>query len=447
MATEEKKGHLVSEKGHAFGLLAIGSAIVILFAITALTALTIPPAMATSPPVKSETVTFYATASDGDVYKKFLGWGPNDEPLFEVRVEDDSNSMKMAVERAFSSYYADVYRGFLFFDTSSLPDDAIITDATLSLYGCGSGSTNDFNIVVQYAKFWPIYPHDPLQPADFDAIVGYPEFDGYTGNCGSLNISEFSTSGYNDIILNKYGKDMIFKTEMTKFCLRISRDIDGTGTKPGFNEPEQLDWVRVLTNEGGSDYAPKLTVTYTTVNPHFNNTRISGVALTESKGTTQLTPGGSQLVEVCVGDMVSGVGGPDGLDVWLDIYYPNYRTGYSIGDTAGMVQGLTWDRYHMTYDSGKDPIEYPALSYGSGYFYCYVTIPNIQGTYKFRFMSIEKNVCQGNEDSIIRYGVVTPAAASVATVLDAWPNATPSEKAALYAEYSAALDTWDIAPS
>ncbi len=140
-----------------------------------------------------------------------------------------------------------ISRGFVFFDTSSIPDSATIDSAVLSLYGHQDLSAEDFSIIVQNGQ--PTYPHDPLVENDYNR-------DHYSGNGGSFNTNSFITDGYNDINLNSDGKSWINKEGTTKFCLRNDNEINN-------NAPEKwiYEIVRVKLNA-------KLTVEYTNQAPN-----------------------------------------------------------------------------------------------------------------------------------------------------------------------------------
>jgi hypothetical protein len=141
-----------------------------------------------------------------------------------------------------------VFRGALFFDTSSLPDDATITSATLSLYGYADTSDTDFDIAVVDGSVLG----EPLESAD------YGDLRSQTVSGGVFNTAGFSTSGYNDIPLNETGMGWISKMGITKFGLRSSRDIASTA-------PTASELVDIWTSEKGAAYQPRLVVTYTMV--------------------------------------------------------------------------------------------------------------------------------------------------------------------------------------
>ncbi len=155
------------------------------------------------------------------------------------------------------TYY--VYRGFLFFNTSSLPSNAYIDNATLSLYKKGDNSTTDFTITVQNGQ--PTYPHNPLQFGDYNKSH-------YSGNGGGLSTTNF-INGRNNITLTNHS--WIQKSGMTKFCLRSSRDINGT-------TPTGKEYVDVYSREKGTSYAPRLIIHYR------NQSKIKNTGSTDIKG-------------------------------------------------------------------------------------------------------------------------------------------------------------------
>ena len=144
------------------------------------------------------------------------------------------------------NYY--IYRGFLYFDTSSIPDGATILSANLTLHMKLESPTASFDLIIQNGQ--PTYPHMPMQAGDY--YQGY-----YMGNGGSISSSEISGSDYGayNITLNSNGLEWINKEGVTKLCLRTSRDILKV-------QPSDYEFVRIHAYEKGSEYAPKLIVKY-----------------------------------------------------------------------------------------------------------------------------------------------------------------------------------------
>lgn len=140
-----------------------------------------------------------------------------------------------------------INRSFFYFDTSSIPAAAVITSASLGLYGQGDSSTTDFNLTVINGQ--ATYPHDPLAAGDF-AISNYNTTSG-----GSLTTSGFSVAGYNTINLNSTGYGFITKGGTTKLAVVSDRDIAATA-------PTGAEYVTVYTQEQGTTYRPVLTISY-----------------------------------------------------------------------------------------------------------------------------------------------------------------------------------------
>ncbi len=108
-----------------------------------------------------------------------------------------------------------IYRGFLFFDTSSIPTNSQIYNATLSLYSY-SHTGAGYSVVVQSGQ--PVYPHFPVVSTDFNYIY-------YDGNYGSVDSSSLINGGYNNITLSNYNQ-LINKEGTTKLALRTDEDIN-----------------------------------------------------------------------------------------------------------------------------------------------------------------------------------------------------------------------------
>jgi hypothetical protein len=138
-----------------------------------------------------------------------------------------------------------IYRLALPFDTSSIPSNAVIDSATLTIGILADSSSTNFDIVVTNGQ--PDYPHSPPVVADYNKA-------NYSGDGGSIN-----TSGISDpfvLSLNATGLSWITKGGTTKLLLRSSLDV--AGTEPTEDVDEFISFK--LTSP-----VPKLTVTYHTV--------------------------------------------------------------------------------------------------------------------------------------------------------------------------------------
>jgi len=131
-----------------------------------------------------------------------------------------------------------IYRSALFFDTSDIPEGAIITKATLKIHDTGAPYTyieTAFNIIVQTISF-----EKPIFAGDYDKTK-------YSGNLGSISTDDISEGVYNDIELDV---SAINKGGETKLGLRSSKDIDGVA-------PTGIDMLSIYTSEQ-ADKQPKL---------------------------------------------------------------------------------------------------------------------------------------------------------------------------------------------
>ena len=216
----------------------------------------------TFPVIIDPTLTVHSISNDGYIYNSSTNYNTV-RTASTGTVNSSGTSITIGQKKASTiplpTYY--IYRGFLFFNTSSLPSNAYIDNATLSLYKASDLSTTDFQITIQNGQ--PTYPHIPMQTADYNK-------NHYAGNGGALNTSGF-VNGFNTIYLNSNGKSWLNRTGLTKLCLRSSRDING-------NTPTGNEYVTVYANEQGGNYQPKLVITYR------NQSKIKNTGQTNFKG-------------------------------------------------------------------------------------------------------------------------------------------------------------------
>jgi len=95
-----------------------------------------------------DTYTGYSTSSDGDIYARDFSYSTAHNSATGT-ISDTGTYFSIGQEynsRSNPPYRID--RGFVFFDTSSIPSSATISDATLSLYGYRDRSVTDFDITI-----------------------------------------------------------------------------------------------------------------------------------------------------------------------------------------------------------------------------------------------------------------------------------------------------------
>jgi hypothetical protein len=188
-----------------------------------------------------------SSSSDGGAYNQGVSYST-------VRTASTASSIFTSASYiALGQYYEHtsllyfIYRGYLYFDTSTIPSWATITSVTLSIYIKSDYSTTDFNATIVNGQ--PVYPHDPLVSTDY--YYGY-----YSGTGGTKSTSTITGLGYWNITLTSTGIGWITKEGITKLCLRSSRDINGD--TPTMSE----EFIQFYSNEQGASYAPKLYITY-----------------------------------------------------------------------------------------------------------------------------------------------------------------------------------------
>lgn len=146
-----------------------------------------------------------------------------------------------------------LYRSIFLFDTSSLPDDATISAATLSLYGQGKSDALGITPNVNVYSSNPA-SNTALAAADFSSL-------GATAFCGSaITYAGWNTSGYNDFTLNASGIAAINKSGVSKFGAR-NANYDAAVATPSWSS-NKISSMEVYCAEQGSGYKPKLVVTY-----------------------------------------------------------------------------------------------------------------------------------------------------------------------------------------
>ena len=144
-----------------------------------------------------------------------------------------------------ATYYCDEL--FLEFDTSAIPDGAVITSAVLSLYGKTNEAGTAFNVIAAIRDYGTT-----LETGDY---VAGASLSGLT-TVASFASSGFTTSGYNDFADVALPAN-VDKTGVTRLILYSDRQAAGTAPS-GF---ERLEFF--LSNEAGTFRDPQLVVVYT----------------------------------------------------------------------------------------------------------------------------------------------------------------------------------------
>ena len=199
-----------------------------------------------------------------------VGFHPNDDAIF---VGHDTSPYITSYNYTGAS--DDDYRTYRYvvnFDTGYLPDDAVITGATLSLYLDDIVAGTGWDLLVQDGA-----------SASEPIVIGDYDFNGYfAGSIGSLNSGAMASGAYNDITLS--GFTNISATGITQYVLRHEEDVSGnaptvpetvdlevggSATFPGSACTTSSTFTALYSDSDlslcNSPNVPKLTLTYTSV--------------------------------------------------------------------------------------------------------------------------------------------------------------------------------------
>lgn len=149
-------------------------------------------------------------------------------------------------------------RGFLSFDTSSIPDGAVVTSAKLKLFVTGKynhrNDGNDFVTVVQGRQASPTALANSDYPNAGDAITNPTE------GSNRVDITNILISAYSSWILNATGISWVSKTGYTAIALREGHDL--LNIWPAYASG-QLNAVHVsMSEQSGTNQDPILEITY-----------------------------------------------------------------------------------------------------------------------------------------------------------------------------------------
>lgn len=194
----------------------------------------------------------YSESSDG--ISKFLG-SSNVHSWMDVRNNstgnqafDDWDKYLKGILAAYNSKLGDMYvisRSFFSFNTTFLPLNVTIHQASLFLYGCG---TNESNVCV---VSWS----DGSDGVDTDDY-------GYTGSENLGNTDSWFLDTYNEISLNDKGLDYINCSGYTYVACR-EYDHDFLNVKPEDKKLAEYRNGHYFADEPGTEKDPYLLITYT----------------------------------------------------------------------------------------------------------------------------------------------------------------------------------------
>lgn len=165
------------------------------------------------------TVDFFADSGDGAIQQTNASWDTCHDAADGAGVED---SFFFVNSSKFGSSYR-IQRGFIPFNTSEIPNEAIIQSATLFIAVFDKENSDndgdDFIVTVQTSQADPLN----LSTADFDqcGAINNP-----TEGSNRIDIGNIVTGGtYNEFVLNSTGLSWINKNGWTLLGLREGHDV------------------------------------------------------------------------------------------------------------------------------------------------------------------------------------------------------------------------------
>ncbi len=227
-----------------------------------------PTPLLTPSPTSTPTISvtrFYSTSGDGLV----LYLGPNsvcNSSQWNVAENSSTgypNNVAVSYDKSVGSgcnstgllYLA---RGFLAFDTSSLPDQATIVSAKIGLYIKGKfNSISDSNSFVSVVNGLQA-SSTTLVSSDY-AKAGSPVINPTEGSDRS-SINSIGVNQYTMWNLNTTGLSWISKTSNSKFAMREGHDI--LNIWPGYNYNKFISIDAIMSEQTGTNKDPYLEVYY-----------------------------------------------------------------------------------------------------------------------------------------------------------------------------------------
>jgi len=130
---------------------------------------------------------------------------------------------EMTIGQSYNNDPTDQYyvnRGFIYIDTSTIPDNAVILDAKLQFIPTSKTAEFPFSLYIQNGQ--PTHPQD-----NAPAVSDFFEIN-YSGNGGSINAADIISNVACNLTFSSEGLEWINKAGVTKLCMRSSDDLYNT---------------------------------------------------------------------------------------------------------------------------------------------------------------------------------------------------------------------------
>jgi RHS repeat-associated protein len=213
------------------------------------------------------TTTVFQVTEDGFVkaYPHPGLWPVKHSDTIGMSVDNNLNVALAEVNvNNFNTGIIELTRAFFSFDTSSLPDNAVITDSKLKLYS--TSKTDNLNDGLGWVNIYQGFQASPTALVNADI-----------NDCGTvLNPTPGSTNKtLNSIVvgtttsfvLNATGTNFISKTTHTKLCMREGHDASFTYVPQGSGQTKYSSYQFATKNHTNASWRPTLEVTWSTEAP------------------------------------------------------------------------------------------------------------------------------------------------------------------------------------
>lgn len=243
------------------------------------------------PPSQTKTV-YYPTSADG----RSAYWGTSNSGCSQAQWDLAQSAATATVDYTTSPRSTlvgsgclgfsavNIARAHFAFDTSNLPDDAVITDAEFFVYVTGKKNDiadgKDFVVVAQNNQATT----NLLQGSDYNKV-------GLTEGSNRLSIGGVGLNSYNSWSLNSTGLNWINKTGFTTLALREGHDL--LNSWPGYAD-QKGNVLSAALSEAGTAQTPYVEITYTTPTTPSPSPAAKGSVVVQSNlsnATWTLNPG------------------------------------------------------------------------------------------------------------------------------------------------------------
>lgn len=225
------------------------------------------------------TLTVYGSTSDNWVNKSDNDYTTaHDAATGSVQ---SASALSMRVRQDNSSGLDEISRAGIYFDTSALPDDAVISAGVITLHRSGGTATQAFNVTLVNGDDLA----DPMVAADYGDLL-----DDTTALANVVDTDVWTVLTTQDFTLTAGGRAKITVTGTTKFGIRSSRDINSDAPADGVDEEIFISSA----DETETAKKPKLVITYTT-SPTVTTQTCQDVVGTTATGRGNITALGDSV--------------------------------------------------------------------------------------------------------------------------------------------------------